>query len=76
MVSGGPGWAFGSGCQWDASRLPFHLGNYKTKFYYPTAEKYQPSPQWIDLFVFVKDSKNKVRQVLTLFSPGAFSVNA
>lgn len=24
MVSGGPGWAFGGGCEWDASRLPLH----------------------------------------------------
>lgn len=28
-------------------------------------EKYQPSPQWINLFVFVKDPENKVRQTLT-----------
>lgn len=29
-------------------------------------EKYQPSPQWINLFVFVKDPENKVRQVFHL----------
>lgn len=52
------------------------LGNYKTEFYDSATEKYQPSPQWINLFVFVKDPKNKVRQVLTLFSPPASSVNA
>ena len=28
-------------------------------------EKYQPSPQWINLFVFVKDPENKVRQAFT-----------
>lgn len=52
------------------------LGNYKTEFYYSATENYQPSLQWISLFVFVKDPKNKVRQVLTLFSPPASSVNA
>lgn len=32
-------------------------------------EKYQPSPQWINLFVFVKDPENKVRQAFTPCSP-------
>ncbi|KAI4541356.1 hypothetical protein MG293_008498 [Ovis ammon polii] len=35
------------------------LGNYKTELYDPAMEKYQPSPQWINLFVFVKDPENK-----------------
>lgn len=34
-------------------------GNYKTELYDPAMEKYQPSPQWINLFVFVKDPENK-----------------
>lgn len=36
-------------------------------------EKYQPSPQWINLFVFVKDPENKVRQALTPCSPAPFT---
>ncbi|XP_010844944.1 PREDICTED: transmembrane emp24 domain-containing protein 9-like [Bison bison bison] len=28
------------------------IGNYKTELYDPAMEKYQPSPQWINLFVF------------------------
>ncbi|KAF5920574.1 hypothetical protein HPG69_012055, partial [Diceros bicornis minor] len=35
------------------------IGNYKTELYDPAMEKYQPSPQWINLFVFVKDPENK-----------------
>ncbi|XP_036703208.1 transmembrane emp24 domain-containing protein 9-like [Balaenoptera musculus] len=35
------------------------IGNYKTELYDPATEKYQPSPQWINLFVFVKDPENK-----------------
>uniref|UniRef100_A0A8C3VPJ2 GOLD domain-containing protein n=1 Tax=Catagonus wagneri TaxID=51154 RepID=A0A8C3VPJ2_9CETA len=35
------------------------IGNYKTELYDPAVEKYQPSPQWINLFVFVKDPENK-----------------
>nr|XP_035921999.1 transmembrane emp24 domain-containing protein 9-like isoform X2 [Halichoerus grypus] len=35
------------------------IGNYKTELYDPAIEKYQPSPQWINLFVFVKDPENK-----------------
>ena len=49
------------------------LGNYKTELYDPVMEKYQPSPQWINLFVFVKDPENKVRQALTPCSPAPFT---
>ncbi|KAM5217616.1 transmembrane emp24 domain-containing protein 9-like isoform 2-T2 [Hipposideros larvatus] len=35
------------------------IGNYKTELYDPAMEKYQPSPQWINLFVLVKDPENK-----------------
>uniref|UniRef100_G1SWP8 GOLD domain-containing protein n=1 Tax=Oryctolagus cuniculus TaxID=9986 RepID=G1SWP8_RABIT len=35
------------------------LGTYKTQLYDPPMETYQPSPQWINLFVLVKDPKNK-----------------
>ncbi|XP_037355858.1 transmembrane emp24 domain-containing protein 9-like [Talpa occidentalis] len=35
------------------------IGKYKTELYDPAMEKYQPSPQWINLFVFVKDPENK-----------------
>ncbi|XP_042106745.1 transmembrane emp24 domain-containing protein 9-like [Ovis aries] len=49
------------------------LGNYKTELYDPAMEKYQPSPQWINLFVFVKDPENKVRQALTPCSPAPFT---
>ncbi|XP_062045889.1 transmembrane emp24 domain-containing protein 9-like [Lepus europaeus] len=35
------------------------LGTYKTQLYDPPMEKYQPSPQWIKLFMLVKDPKNK-----------------
>lgn len=45
------------------------LGNYKTELYDPAMEKYQPSPQWINLFVFVKDPENKVRQAFTPCRP-------
>lgn len=49
------------------------LGNYKTELYDPAMEKYQPSPQWINLFVFVKDPENKVRQALTPCSAAPFT---
>uniref|UniRef100_A0A8C0A9V2 GOLD domain-containing protein n=1 Tax=Bos mutus grunniens TaxID=30521 RepID=A0A8C0A9V2_BOSMU len=49
------------------------IGNYKTELYDPAMEKYQPSPQWINLFVFVKDPENKVRQALTPCSPAPFT---
>lgn len=49
---------------------------YKTEFYHPTTKVYHLSSKWINLFVFVKDPKNKVRQVLTLFSLQASNLNA
>ncbi|XP_040097532.1 transmembrane emp24 domain-containing protein 9-like [Oryx dammah] len=49
------------------------IGNYKTELYNPAMEKYQPSPQWISLFVFVKDPENEVKQALTPCSPAPFT---
>lgn len=69
LAAGGPGWAFGSGCEWECVSASSSLGNYKTELYDPAMEKYQPSPQWINLFVFVKDPENKVRQALIPCSP-------
>uniref|UniRef100_A0A7N5JX70 Transmembrane emp24 domain-containing protein 9 n=2 Tax=Ailuropoda melanoleuca TaxID=9646 RepID=A0A7N5JX70_AILME len=43
----------------ECTSLASPLGNYKTELYDPAMEKYQPSPQWINLFVFVKDPENK-----------------
>lgn len=50
---------------WECASVASPLGNYKTELYDPAMEKYQPSPQWINLFVFVKDPENKVRQAFT-----------
>lgn len=54
-----------SGDGWECASVASPLGNYKTELYDPAMEKYQPSPQWINLFVFVKDPENKVRQAFT-----------
>ncbi|XP_055969013.1 transmembrane emp24 domain-containing protein 9-like [Sorex fumeus] len=35
------------------------IGNYKTELYDPVVGKFQPSPQWINLFAFVKDPENR-----------------
>ncbi|XP_054982964.1 transmembrane emp24 domain-containing protein 9-like [Sorex araneus] len=35
------------------------IGNYKTELYDPVVRKFQPSPQWINLFAFVKDPENR-----------------
>ena len=68
-----PWWALGHDCGWRCIQAASPLGNYKTELYDPAMEKYQPSPQWINLFVFVKDPENKVRQALTLCSPAPFT---
>lgn len=41
------------------------LGKYKTELYDPVVGKFQPSPQWINLFVLVKDPENRVRRDFT-----------
>lgn len=69
VTPGGTEWAPGLGCERGCVLAASLLGNYKTELYDPAMEKYQPSPQWINLFVFVKDPENKVRQALTPCSP-------
>lgn len=69
VTPGGTEWAPGLGCERGCVLAASLLGNYKTELYDPAMEKYQPSPQWINLFVFVKDPENKVRQALTPGSP-------
>uniref|UniRef100_A0A8C6ECT9 Uncharacterized protein n=1 Tax=Moschus moschiferus TaxID=68415 RepID=A0A8C6ECT9_MOSMO len=58
-VTKSPWWALSHDCGWRCIQAASPLGNYKTELYDPAMEKYQPSPQWINLFVFVKDPKNK-----------------
>ncbi|XP_058533255.1 transmembrane emp24 domain-containing protein 9-like [Ochotona princeps] len=48
-------------------------GTYKTELYDPPMEKYQPSPQWINLFVFVKDPENKNLLARQYGPQGSFS---
>lgn len=55
-------WALSRRCRCGHVLAASPLGNYKTELYDPAMEKYQPSPQWINLFVFVKDPENKVRK--------------
>uniref|UniRef100_A0A8C4M6N5 GOLD domain-containing protein n=1 Tax=Equus asinus TaxID=9793 RepID=A0A8C4M6N5_EQUAS len=59
VTPGGTEWAPGLGCERGCVLAASLLGNYKTELYDPAMEKYQPSPQWINLFVFVKDPENK-----------------
>ena len=72
-VTSSPRWALGHDCGWRCIQAASPLGNYKTELYDPAMEKYQPSPQWINLFVFVKDPENKVRQALTPCSRAPFT---
>lgn len=40
-------------------------GKYRAELYDPVGAKFQPAPQWINLFVLVKDPENRVRPALT-----------